>query len=352
MAPTANTVNPAASATVQARKIFDHDGIEEWIHMGSSPEQVAAAARADGLELVRMVCYGIPRPPVAPASCLHGAGCRPAVHAWCVKGAKLHPVRYDHREVGVWYEVGGTRRLHLGGIRPLGAAAPEVQAQEVFDALENILRQEGFTFHDVLRTWFHLDQILDWYDAFNRVRTGFFLKVGVLGGRLPASTGVGVANLHGGALSVDALAMAVPEKCALRVSEVTSPWQGPATAYGSSFSRAMLVESPALRHLTISGTAAIDPQGKTMHVGDQPAQIEDTLEGVGALLEKAGFGWGDVVRAVFYTPGGTRSDLALARLSEIGLDTSLCAVCGADVCRDDLLFELEVEAVREGAGGK
>lgn len=334
-----------ADRALPARKVFDHHGVEEWIHCGPDPAAVLATMRASAVEPVRMVCYGLDRScPGVAASWLAGAGCRPAVHAWGVKGARLHPVRHDGATVGAWYEVAGARRLHLGGIESRLAAAPPVQAEDVFSSLDEILGRQGFAARDLVRTWFHLDGILGWYDDFNRVRTGFFQRQGVLGGRLPASTGVGVAHHGSGALAVDALAMAVPDDCGLRVTELKSSWQGCATAYGSSFSRAMLVESLALRHLTVSGTAAIDPQGRTLHVGDQSAQIEDTLEGVGSLLGKAGFGWGDVARAVLYAPRGNGAGGALGRLAALGLDPALCAVCGADVCRDDLLFELEVEA--------
>ena len=329
----------------KARKVFDHHGVEEWIHCGADPGAVLAAMRASAVEPVRMVCYGLDRSCAGVAgSWLAGPGCRPAVHAWGVKGARLHPLGHDGATVGAWYEVAGARRLHLGGIESRLAAAPPAQAEDVFSTLDEILGGQGFAARDLVRTWFHLDGILGWYDDFNRVRTGFFHRRGMLGGRLPASTGVGVAHLGSGALAVDALALSAPEGCGLGVTQLASSWQGCATAYGSSFSRAMLVESPSLRHLTVSGTAAIDPQGRTLHVGDQAAQIEDTLEGVGSLLEKAGFGWGDVARAVVYTPGGGGACGALRRLAALGLDPALCAVCGADVCRGDLLFELEVEA--------
>lgn len=329
----------------KARKIFDHHGVEEWIHCGAEPGAVLAAMRASALEPVRMVCYGLERHSLGVAgSWLVGPGCRPAVHAWGVRGARLHPIRHAGETVGAWYEVAGARRLHLGGIGSRVAAAPPVQAEDVFSTLDEILGGQGLAVRDLLRTWFHLDGILGWYDDFNRVRTGFFRRRGVLGGRLPASTGVGVAHLGGGALAVDAIAMSAPDGCGLGITQLASSWQGCATAYGSSFSRAMLVESPSMRHLTVSGTAAIDPQGRTLHAGDQAAQVAATLEGVGSLLGKAGFGWGDGARAVLYAPGGGGADCALRRLGALGLDPALCAVCGADVCRGDLLFELEIEA--------
>jgi len=49
-------------------------------------------------------------------------------------------------------------------------------------------------FSHVARTWLYLDNLLDWYDDFNVVRTSFFRKHDVFRGLVPASTGIGGSN--------------------------------------------------------------------------------------------------------------------------------------------------------------
>lgn len=74
----------------------------------------------------------------------------------------------------------------------------------------------------------------------------------------------------------------------ITVKEVPSHLQCPTCDYSSSFSRAVEISNPDYRRLFVSGTASIDPSGKTAHVGDVDAQISLTLEIVEAILKFCG----------------------------------------------------------------
>ena len=56
-----------------------------------------------------------------------------------------------------------------------------------------------------------------------------------------------------------------------------------AYAYGSAFSRGMRIDLKGLTILLISGTASIDEEGKTVHVGDLRAQTRRTFDKDGLL---------------------------------------------------------------------
>ena len=57
-----------------------------------------------------------------------------------------------------------------------------------------------------------------------------------------------------------------------------------AYAKPSSFSRGMRIDLNGLTILLISGTASIDEQGRTVHVGDFRAQQRRTYENISRLL--------------------------------------------------------------------
>jgi enamine deaminase RidA (YjgF/YER057c/UK114 family) len=73
-----------------------------------------------------------------------------------------------------------------------------------------------------------------------------------------------------------------------------------AYAYGSAFSRGMRIDLNGLVILLISGTASIDDEGRTVHVGDLRAQTRRTFDNITALLASEGATWHDVVRTTCY----------------------------------------------------
>jgi enamine deaminase RidA (YjgF/YER057c/UK114 family) len=128
-----------------------------------------------------------------------------------------------------------------------------------------------------------------------------------------------------------------------------------ASVYGSAFSRGMRIDLDGLAILLISGTASIDEQGRTVHVGDIRAQTRRTFANITALLASEGAAWKDVVRTTCYLRDIDRdyhdfNDERTAFYREQGLDP-LPASTGiqAKLCRPDLLVEIEAIAmIRKG----
>src|SRR3974390_3084149 len=124
-----------------------------------------------------------------------------------------------------------------------------------------------------------------------------------------------------------------------------------AYAKPSSFSRGMRIDLNWLTILLISGTASIDEDGKSVHIGDFRAQMRRTLANITGLLESEGCTWHDIVRTTCYLRDIDRDYEAFneertAFYRERGLDP-LPASTGieAKLCRPELLVEIEAIAM-------
>jgi enamine deaminase RidA (YjgF/YER057c/UK114 family) len=267
------------------------------------------------------------------------------LQARVVTGISMTPVYEKGRLIGRMFEDADARYCLLGGIRPSNVSAPRgEQAREVLSIIQRTLQRHGMEFCHVIRTWYYLDRILDWYGEFNRVRTSFFEEIEM--GVMPASTGVGAANPHGEALSAKVIAI-LPKTPAVRVRKAVSPLQGEAFSYGSAFSRAIEVSDAASRTLYISGTASIDQGGHTVHTGDVAQQIEMTMEVVEAILGRCDMGLEDMTRGVVYLKDGGDAPHWARYCERRGLNDLPVAVAQSDVCRKDLLFEIELDAASQ-----
>ena len=173
------------------------------------------------------------------------------------------------------------------------------------------------------------------------MRNEFFHRKKVFQGLVPASTGIGGRNPDGAAL-VAGLWAAQPVNESARVREVGSPLQGSALKYGSAFSRAVLMEGAGWRRLLVSGTASIDPGGRSVHGGDLARQIGTSMKVTEALLESCGFDSDDITRATGYLKD--RQDVSSA--GGCGGQSRQLMFVQADICRPELLFEIELDALR------
>jgi 2-iminobutanoate/2-iminopropanoate deaminase len=119
----------------------------------------------------------------------------------------------------------------------------------------------------------------------------------------------------------------------------------------SSFSRALRIDLNGLTILLISGTASIDENGVSVHIGDFRAQMRRTLANITGLLKSEGCTWHDIVRTTCYLRDIERDYEAFNEerttfYKEQGLDP-LPASTGiqAILCRPELLIEIEAIAM-------
>ena len=282
-----------------------------------------------------------------PVTWVEGAACGGAtiagIQAFGFSG-DVESVTLEGRAVGSVFTDGGARQCVVGGLSPADPTlARGEQTRQTLEALQAALALAGFELADTVRTWFFLEDILSWYDAFNLARTKIYSAVKFRTGSLPASTGVGARNPAGSALALAAWAFQ-PLAPDARCAEVASPLQCPAPAYGSSFSRGMEIATGNGRRLTISGTASIAPGGKTLWVGDVRKQIELSMDVVEAILRARGLSWTEVSRATAYFRHAADAAVFSEWIAANGLGQMPVVSTQCDVCRDDLLFELEADA--------
>jgi 2-iminobutanoate/2-iminopropanoate deaminase len=119
----------------------------------------------------------------------------------------------------------------------------------------------------------------------------------------------------------------------------------------SSFARGMRLDIGNVVILLISGTASIDENGETVHIGNFRAQMRRTLKNITALLAAEGATWKDIVRTTCYLRDIDRdyaefNEERTAFFEEQGLDP-LPASTGiqAKLCRPELLVEIEAIAM-------
>ena len=282
-------------------------------------------------------------------------------------GAQIHAIRSDDSptvlhccnvtEGGLSareFASNGHRWLYINGLsrgpgsNQCPAAQGELteaeQARRMFFCAGCFLRQYGASMQSVPRTWLWLKDICDWYDDLNQVRRDFFIAEHLIDPvrrttHLPASTGIGLYGADGAACTIDLLALPGRED-EIELIEAGGD-QRSAYEYGSAFSRAAMAPMPGGRTMFISGTAAIDEEGNTEHIDQVIPQVDDTIAHIRSLLEDADCDDRHVLTALAYckTPAVERAfrerwgDLGWPRLIMVG-----------DVCRPDLLFEVELTA--------
>jgi 2-iminobutanoate/2-iminopropanoate deaminase len=121
--------------------------------------------------------------------------------------------------------------------------------------------------------------------------------------------------------------------------------------YGSAFSRGLRLDIGNVVILLISGTASIDENGDTVHVGDFRGQCRRTYHNITGLLKAEGATWKDIVRTTCYLRDIERdyaafNDERSTFFRAQGLDP-LPASTGiqAILCRPELLIEIEAIAM-------
>lgn len=280
-------------------------------------------------------------------------------------GAIVHCVARDSIESGPWvitdegtpcgrgWRSDGSVFVTLQGLD--GGARPAAQGSDAvvgaISQARRLLQQQGCDYAAVVRTWFYLDRVLDWYDEFNRARDGAYGTVrfeGAPGGGepgFPASTGVGGRSACTGACTLDVLAARADRGRSPRARFLGSPMQNAPASYGSAFSRAAALDLDRGSLIQISGTAAIDGQGRSLFPGDAEAQINHTLDVVASLLAEHGGRLDDICAATAFIKQAEDAPTLLRVLTARGLEALPVVVVQSDICRKELLFELDGEAL-------
>jgi len=342
--PSLGLAEQAEALFADIRKVLQARGahlLQERLFAGKSaiPAALAARGRAygpldDGVSPVLLAV------PMASGSGIAGV----QVHAVRTKETP-RIVRLGGEPCGRTLTLDGLEYVALSGlVAPEAGTAKADQGRAVFTKTAAALREAGCSMKSVVRTWLWLGDILAWYDDLNRVRNQFFHECGLLDGdpraiQLPASTGIGVRPAGAAECAVDAIAMTGPRASIEFFRDAGN--QRSAFNYGSAFSRSSRAVTPAGKTVYVSGTAAIDAAGATIFVDDARGQIGNTIDNVRAVLRDMGCGDGDVVQAIAYSKTPEVEKVFREGWADLGWP---CLSVIADVCRDNLLFEVEATA--------
>ena len=134
----------------------------------------------------------------------------------------------------------------LTGIGPDDfSATPYNQVYSAFEEAERRLKPLGMDFSNVVRTWLYGKGMPGWYGELNRARHDFFVSRGVYGRYIPVSTGIGWDSGTPAKIVMGVFAAKAKSPGAVVWEPLPSPLQCPALEYGSSFSRAAEIRTPA-----------------------------------------------------------------------------------------------------------
>jgi len=354
----------SASARNQAKEIFS--GISDILRSRKAhifQERVFAAQSAmEILRRARSQAYGELDDGVGPSFLIAKEGLLgpvAGVQVHAISNSQPEVVKLDGKKCGRILRTSNCTYLTLSNISaaalrgsPLRSTSPQSprrrgaseQARAMMEKAESILKQFGADFLSVPRTWMWLKDILSWYDDFNHVRTKFFTERRLIGEgtrqSMPASTGIGLGPADGSHCAMDLTAVLEPQNSIQFLQAVGK--QQCALEYGSAFSRASRAITPAGETVFVSGTASIDADGATTHIGDASGQIATTIENVRAVLSDMNCRDEDVVQMVAYCKTTEVEKIFSASRGALNWPW-VTAIC--DICRPDLLFEIEATAM-------
>ena len=236
---------------------------------------------------------------------------------------------------------------------PADFAAFEARTQEAYARLLTLTEAEGYP--HLLRVWNYFPGIgehegaLDRYMVFCRGRhQALQAHYAGLTHRLPAASAVGTR--HGG-MVIYFLAGREPGRHRENPRQMSAycypPQYGPKSP---SFARATLVRGTADDRLYISGTASIIGH-ESRHIGDPVAQLEETLANMRTLIDSTAIeetvpfeGFASLTHLKVYIRRSEDYPPIRARLTALLPATAQCLYLEADICRPELLLEIEAIA--------
>ena len=246
------------------------------------------------------------------------------------------------------------------------------QSNNAFEQLQYILAEEDMDFSDIIRQWNYIEQITgsiqqnhstsQHYQIFNDVRSKYYRQSSFLNG-FPAATGIG---MDFGGIIIDIIAAKFGNKES--IVPIKSPVQIDAYSYTKEvlaennsmknfsrttpkFERAKMILTPGNKSIFISGTAAIVGQASIIHDSVEH-QTEMTIQNILGLISTENLQEHGISTMEMACINYLRVYVKFA--NDIEQVRSICMkyfprlpICFvvADICRPELLVEIEGQAV-------
>jgi len=239
---------------------------------------------------------------------------------------------------------------------------------ETFSLFDTTLKANGFDYHEVVRQWNYIENIihiedgndkpLQNYQIFNDLRSLYYGKSDFRNG-YPSATGIGTTC---GGCTIEAIAF--KEKNRNSITPVTNSYQVDAHSYSSDvlignaieeikrvstpkFERGKYLQFGEEGFLFISGTASIIGE-QTVHAEDVSKQTLTTIKNIDHLVSKENLDNNNISvtshpRLLNYRVYlKNESDYSIVKLlcdKHYGVDKGF--IVKADICRSNLLVEIE-----------
>lgn len=274
---------------------------------------------------------------------------------WRLAGRNVGPFTTSPRQGRVRYShcddlLFGSVTIEEEGVTGEGSSALRhatmTAYQDIFEMLEETQHRH------LIRVWNYLPDINreadgdERYRHFNAARQCAFRNAGrSTVGTVPAACALG--SPAGSPISIYFLASSRPPTMIENPRQTSAYFYPPKFGtYSPTFSRACLLSGSVGTNLFVSGTASIVGH-ETLHGGNVTAQTLETLTNIDALLDEAN----RVAGSAHYSLEGLKLKVYMRRASDLAaiesvlsaaLDGSTTIVyLQADVCREDLLVEIE-----------
>lgn len=274
------------------------------------------------------------------------------VHSYCPDGTDRLYFRLYGSFPYVLIENSCGRFLFAGGFQADLSTTIYRQSEEIFSLLQGLLKLEGFPINAIIRQWNYIESITvcegndQHYQMFNNARSEFYASASWENG-YPAATGIG-SRCGGMLIDVDAVTFN-SDTCF--ATPIDNKLQVAAHAYSNDvleeagqikttpkFERAKSMTLEGKKLVYISGTAAIRGEESMRGVGVE-RQLEITMENVSQLTGEAEI---CLLRVYLKHP----KDYPVVKRCLHSYEATIgISYLWADVCRDELLIEVEGMAI-------
>ncbi len=256
-------------------------------------------------------------------------------------------------------------KVLIGDSHAAGSSCCLENAEAAFSTFESLLKQAGLSFGSVIRQWNYIENITYFdgekqrYQDFNNVRTGFYGHHFKQNG-FPAATGIG---MNQGGIIIEFVAVESNDAVSLPLD---NPEQVAAYGYSQQvlvgkpeevestpkFERARYLEIFGKKQVFISGTASIRGE-KTVGRNDPVKQTEITIQNLQRLYSREVLSTvtGNLLQPVYgharvYVKN-KKDFQAIRRTFKRYYGNLPVVYIIADICRDDLLVEIEGKVILE-----
>lgn len=241
-------------------------------------------------------------------------------------------------------------------------------ADNSFQKLKSVLNSSEMNFDSIVRQWNYVGGILEsssvrgsilqHYQVFNEVRNSYYTQYRK-SSNFPAATGIGMNSVQVG---IDCFA--IGKRSNIQIIPISNPNQEDSYHYGQDvlvgdptiqkqppqFERAILLKSGTTSMLIISGTASIVGQ-ETIGIGDVELQTKITINNIEILASQTNLET-HCSNLAEYPDKYSYLRVYVRKRSDISVVKRICkehfgnvptSFVQADICRDDLLLEIEAE---------